>query len=249
MSIKTPAEHFSEALTRLSKHPHPFAPARAGAEAPRDPAAAGRPASQAFTIAFSREAGSGGITVAREVGRRLNWPVYDQELLESLASDLKVDVSLVQDYDERRGNWLVDCLKAFSASASVSEITYFHRLVRMLQALGARGECLVVGRGASFVLPADSTLRVRIVASHDDRIAFIVRERGLSKADAARFIDTHDKERFKFIKDHFHRELSDPQNYDLVLNRSRFSIDETAELVIEALQRMQARKAQSSAKA
>ncbi|MGE5388460.1 MAG: hypothetical protein ACM3NE_06195, partial [Hyphomicrobiales bacterium] len=32
-----------------------------------------------FTIALSREAGSGGTLVAREIGRRLNWPVYDRE--------------------------------------------------------------------------------------------------------------------------------------------------------------------------
>ena len=108
MYQKTAAEHFAEAITRLSKHPHPFAHPEAEtlpqprAEPPQGPA--GLP----FTIAFSREAGSGGITVAREVGRRLNWPVFDQELMEKLAKDLNVDVSFVEDYDERRGSWLVD---------------------------------------------------------------------------------------------------------------------------------------------
>jgi cytidylate kinase len=242
MSNKIAAEHFSEAITRLSKLPHPFAPAQTAGNTPAAHLSAARPEGQALTIAFSREAGSGGITTAREVGRRLNWPVYDQELLETLAADLKVDVSLVRDYDERRGSWLVDCIKSFSATASVSEVTYFHGLVRLLQVLGARGECLIVGRGSTFILPPDTTLRVRIVASRDDRIAFVARERGINKVEAARFVESRDKERLKFIKDHLHKDFTDPQNYDLILNRSRFSIDETAELIIEALQRMQARK-------
>ena len=59
--------------------------------------------------------------MANEVGRRLNWPVFDQELMEKLAKDLNVDISFVEDYDERRGSWLVDTIKAFSSSASVSE--------------------------------------------------------------------------------------------------------------------------------
>ena len=122
-------------------------------------------------------------------------------------------------------------------------MTYFRRLVRMLQALGARGECVVVGRGSTFVLPLDTTLRVRIVAAREDRIAFIAQERGLNRTEAARFVDTKDRDRLKFIKDHFHKDPADPQNYDLIINRSRFSVDETAEMVIEALQRMQARKA------
>lgn len=249
MSNKTAAEHFSEAITRLSNQPHPFHQGVAGAASEGGLAPGGRREGQAFTIAVSREAGSGGITVAREVGRRLNWPVYDQELLEHLAKDLKVDVSLLEDYDERRGSWLVDCIKAFSATASVSEVAYFHRLVRMLQAIGARGECIIVGRGASYVLPLETTLRVRIVAAREDRIAFIAKERNLNKIDAARFVDTKDKERARFIKDHFHKEPSDPQNYDLILNRSRFSVEETAELMIDALLRMQARKSPVIAKA
>ncbi|MGZ3384310.1 MAG: cytidylate kinase family protein, partial [Isosphaeraceae bacterium] len=84
MYQKTATEHFAEAMTRLSKHPHPFAHAKDQPQAERPEA----PTGIAFAIAFSREAGSGGITVAREVGRRLSWPVFDQELLESLAKEL-----------------------------------------------------------------------------------------------------------------------------------------------------------------
>ena len=124
MYQKTAAEHFAEAMTRLSKHPHPFAHAEDQPQAEQPEA----PTGSAFTIAFSREAGSGGITVAREVGRRLSWPAYDQELLENLAKELNVDISLLEDYDERRGSFLVDTIKAFSAAASVSEVTYFRRL-------------------------------------------------------------------------------------------------------------------------
>ncbi len=239
MYQKTATEHFAEAMARLSKHPHPFAHAKDQPQAERPEA----PTGSAFAIAFSREAGSGGITVAREVGRCLSWPVYDQELLESLAKELNVDISFLEDYDEgRRGSFLVDTIKAFSAAASVSEATYFRHLVRLLQMLGARGECLIVGRGSTFVLPPETTLRVRIVASRDDRIAFIARERKISPVEAAHFVDTRDRVRQEFIKDYFHKDRADPQNYDLILNRSRFSVDETAELVIEALQRMQARK-------
>jgi cytidylate kinase len=242
MYQKTAAEYFAEAMTRLSKQPHPFAKLEGESSTRERVGPSGPPTGVPLSIAFSREAGSGGITVAREVGRRLNWPVFDQELMENLAKDLNVDVSVVEDYDERRGSWLVDTIKAFSAAASVSEVSYFHRLVRMLQALGARGECVIVGRGSNFVLPLETTLRVRIVASRDDRIAFIARERKLSKVEATRFVDTRDRDRLKFIKDHFHKDFADPLNYDLIVNRSRFSVDETAELVNEALQRMQARK-------
>ena len=201
------------------------------------------PPGRPLCIAFSREAGAGGITVANEVGRRLSWPVFDQQILENLAKDMNVDVTFIEDYDEQVGSWLVDTIKAFSAAGSVSEVTYFHRLARQFHALGARGECIIVGRGSTYLLPLETTLRVRIVASHEDRVAFIAQERHLTTGEAARFVDGKDRQRLKFIKDHFHKDPSDLMSYDLFINRSRFSVDETAELVIEALQQMQSRKA------
>lgn len=229
MDWREPAKHIAESLIRASAHPHRRRP-----EGPPPPA---------FTIAFSREAGSGGTLVAREIGRRLNWPVYDRELLEHLANELQVDVDQLQYVDERPGSWLVDCLKAFAAASTVSEVTYFRRLLNLLLALGARGDCVIVGRGAPFVLPVDTTLRVRLLASRQDRIALLGREHGLDPTEAARYVETTDRERMRFIKDHFHKDLTDPQLYDLVLNASRFSVEECAAIIIEALHRLQARNA------
>ena len=45
----------------------------------------------ALTVAVTREAGARGSTIARRVGRKLGWQVYDQEMLEYLAQE-----SLVQ---------------------------------------------------------------------------------------------------------------------------------------------------------
>lgn len=196
-----------------------------------------------YTIAFSREAGSGGIFVAREVGRRLNWPVYDHELLDHLARELRVDVDQLENVDERRPGWLVECVRAFAAASSVSEVTYFLRLLKLLSSLGERGQCVIVGRGAMIALPIETTVRVRVVASRADRIALIGRERGLKPTEAASYMDSTDRERSRFIRQHFRKDLADPLLYDLVLNASRLSVEESTALVIEALLRLQARDA------
>jgi cytidylate kinase len=228
MDWREPAKQAAEALIRATSHPRHRPP-----EVPQPPP---------FTIAISREAGSGATLAAREIGRRLNWPVYDHELLEHLAEEMQVDVDRLDYVDERPGSWLVDSLNAFAAASTVTEVTYFRRLLNLILALGARGECVIVGRGAPFVLPVNTTLRVRLLASHEDRIALLCRERGLNPAEAARYVETTDRNRIRFVKDHFHKDLTDPQHYDLVLNASRFSVAESASIIIEALHRLQARK-------
>jgi cytidylate kinase len=200
------------------------------------------PPPPSFTIALSRETGSGGALVGAEVGRRLNWPVYDNELLAEVARVLQVDVNRLKGLDERPGSRLVECLEAFGSSRSVTELTYFRGLLRLILALGARGGCVIVGRGAAIALPVETTLRVRVVASREDRITAVARDRNATRAQAAHEIDAKDRERARFIKDHFHKDASDPLLYDLVLNASRFSIDECATIVIEGLERLQTRK-------
>jgi cytidylate kinase len=228
MDARAQAYQAFEALLRAERYPRTAPP----------PA----PPSPAFTVAVSREAGSGGAAVAREVGWRLGWPVYDNELLTHLAGELRVDVHLLEGVDERPGSRLVEFVEAFAATAAVTEVTYFRRLLKLLLALGARGDCVIVGRGAMIALPVDTTLRVRVVASEEDRVAAVGREHGLGHDEAARHVASRDRERRRFIKDHFHKDLTDPLLYDLVLNASRFSVDECAALVIEALQLLQARK-------
>ncbi len=221
------AFRIAEAWIRAGEHPNPREP-----EAP-----------PTFTIALSREAGSGGTLVAREVGRRLDWPVYDNEILDHLAKDLQVDVDLLESVDERPGRWLVECVQAFAAASTVTEVTYFRRLLKLLLALGARGHCVIVGRGAMMALPVDTTLRVRVVAPRENRIALVGREHGLNPTEAARYVDSTDRERSRFIKQHFGKDLTDPLLYDLILNSSRLSVAECAELVIETLLRLQSREA------
>ena len=64
------------------------------------------PKATPFTIALSREAGALGTSVAHELSKRLNWPVYDHELLEELAKDLGVGTRLLEEADEKPASWL-----------------------------------------------------------------------------------------------------------------------------------------------
>lgn len=201
----------------------------------------GAPPARPLTIALSREAGALGTSVARELHTRLGWPVYDHEVLEQIAEELKVGVSQVERVDERPVSWMLERIETFASGARVTETAYFRRLLKLLASLGARGECIIVGRGAAQFLPAESTLRVRLLARLEDRIAVISRELGLSAADAARFVETSDRERRRFIREHFNKDPTDPQHYDLVLNTSRLTVPGCAEVILRAAQDFRAR--------
>jgi cytidylate kinase len=237
MSPSSLSVHAAEAFIRATE--------RAKTPSSQQTQSGGPPKATALTVALSREAGALGTSVAQELAKRLNWPVYDHELLEELAKDLGVETRLLEEADEKPASWLQEVVEAFAAVPTVGETTYFRHLLKALHSLSARGECVIVGRGAAQILPPATTLRVRLMAALEDRITTVSRERGISLSEAARFVETTDRARNRFIKDHFHRDPTDPKHYDLVINTSRFSVAESAELILEALRRMQSRSRES----
>jgi len=123
----------------------------------------------------------------------------------------------------------------------VSESAFVRNLIETVLALGAHGECIIVGRGAAQILPAETTLRARLVAPLSERIATKARALDISRAEASGRVEDTDRERTRFIMDHFQKDPADPRLYDLVLNSSRFSVVQCAELMMAALRRLQGR--------
>jgi hypothetical protein len=220
----------AEAMGRAHLHAqtHPRAEGHSGA----GPAA--------FTIALSREVGAEGGAIARAVGARLGWPVYDRELLQQIAEKTGHAERHLHGVDEKRASWLRECVEAFAAVPGVSSGAYLRRLVETLVSLAGQGACVIVGRGAAQILPPATTLRVRLVAPRETRITTMSHRLGLTRQEVEPQVDAMERERLAFVKDYFHKDAADPHNYDVVLNTARFSIPECAEVIVEALHRLQA---------
>jgi len=91
--MRTSSELMTEAFERTRNQWR-----RDRAEGPLDDAPARR--TPRYTIAVSREAGSGGASIAREIGRRLGWAVYDHELLDKISAETGLRTELLESLDE-----------------------------------------------------------------------------------------------------------------------------------------------------
>jgi cytidylate kinase len=217
--ISTASDRFVEALARLNRYTQSAPPRRV-----KPP----------LSIALSRQAGSRGAEVARAVGERLGWPVYDQELLRRIAAEKGLQARLLEMLDERHMSWLEEMAASFCLCEASHEGSYLRSLLQLFAALGEAGHCIIVGRGSPQVLPAASTLRVRIIAARADRIAEIERRRQLSWAEAEKWVDRSDGERKQFVQHYFRTDPNDPLGYDLVLNTSKLSVSTCADLIVQA---------------
>ena len=189
-------------------------------------------------IAISREAGSRGKEIALVVGQQLGWDVLGKELLDFMAQRYKLPRDMLEIVDETRANWFHDVLGSFFDSRLVSQDRYVAHLERIIYLAALHGNIVFVGRAAQYILPRHSGLAVRIIAPKRQRIEDIMRRRNLERTEAGQLVDELDAARAEFCRRHFHREVSDPQEYDLTVNMARLSVEAAAELIVDAFCRV-----------
>jgi hypothetical protein len=188
----------------------------------------------ALTIALARESGARGGTIGRRVARKLNWQVYDQELLEYMAQDTVVRQGIFDNLPPAATAWMESQLDALLREKNLTQYPSIVNLARVILALGSQGEVVLIGRGAGFVLPRATTLHVRLIAPLQERIAYMSQWLRLPLQEAAEKVRTRDARRAEFINTHFHRQPGDIHQYDMLLNASLLGEETCAALIAEA---------------
>ncbi|HWG47295.1 MAG TPA: cytidylate kinase-like family protein [Gemmataceae bacterium] len=197
-----------------------------------------------LTIAFSREAGARGGTIARRVGRKLGWQVYDQELLEYMAQDAVASQGVLDD-PTTPVDWAEARVRQLLREQTIHEHPSILNMARVVLALGAQGQAVLIGRGAGCILPRETTLNVRIVAPLHERIAYMGQWLRLTVEEATERVRLRDERRREFVVNNFHRDPGDVHQYDVVLNSTLFGEDACAELIAQAARARTAQLLQS----
>ena len=196
-------------------------------------------------LTIEREYGSGGAVIAAELARRLGWELWDHSLTEEIATLARVSPAAAERHDERRDPLLYRLAKVFARGSNERSIALEDGVVfdaermvdllgRVVQRAAEQGECVIVGRGAAYILRdrADA-FHVLVYAPRDVKIARIM-TLGKSAAEAEELVETVDKERAAFIQQYFGADWPTRHLYHMFLNTA--AGDEIAvETILQAM--------------
>jgi len=176
-----------------------------------------------------------GTEISKALSQRLGWHIYDKEIVGFIASDKNVRVRLVEELDEKSQGLIEDTVRRLlemveGGGFGVEE--YHEALIRSLVYLATRGNAILIGRGANFVVRSQSGLHLRLVASPEVRMERLCNRWGLSPREARLRMEQTDRERTEFIRRHYKGDPDDPRNYDLVLNTDRLNPAQAASTVL-----------------
>jgi cytidylate kinase len=184
-----------------------------------------------LTVAISRQAGARGATIARKVAEILDWQFFDHDTLDYLAQDDTARAQLLADVPADAQHWADAQLAHLQRDRGLSAEGGSLRLVRILLTVGARGNAVIVGRAAGFMLPPETTVHVRIIAPLDARVAYIAQELRLTRPEAVEEVRARDERRALFLDQTLACDPADLGAYDVVVNSDRLGVEAAAQFV------------------
>ena len=186
-------------------------------------------------ITISRETGSGGRTIAHLLVEKLGapWKVYHEEILSEIAKKTHLEKELISEVNEQRLPFIEQIMMDFFGKKYLNLNAYHKQLTRILSVIGQRGDAIIIGRGASFLLP--SSLKVRIICEMNKRVERLMKLRNLSRNEAIKLINESDKKRSSLIKALYNHDVKKAHHYDLVIRiDNNLTIEDAVEIILAA---------------
>jgi len=188
-------------------------------------------------ITISRQAGSGGHTVAEKLLKLLqhpelespcSWAIFDRNLVEKVLQDHNLPHNLARFMPEDRISEISDTMDELFGLHPPSWTLVRQTSDTMLQ-LAELGNVILIGRGANIITAKlEYSFHVRLVGSLERRVKRMQETQHLNAKSALDLVQREDLGRKRYLKKYFNKDIEDPLLYHLVINTDLVPCGEAA---------------------
>lgn len=181
-------------------------------------------------ITVEREYGSRGAEFAHHLAKQLRWRIIDHCLIEEVAKEAGVSLSLAESCDERLDPWYYRFGKAFwhgsierlpaLPESDVFDSESMVNFVReYLQKVAEEGSCVILGRGAASILSrAPGAFHVFVYASQWRKVRWFEEHFPEHASEAEHELAATDRRRAAYVKRYFDQDWTDRRLYHMMIN-------------------------------
>lgn len=186
-------------------------------------------------ITISREFGSGGRSIAKEVAKQLGIPCYDKELIEKIAEESGYTKQIIEDQGEYalHANSFAYMFLGRGADGLSNADKIWIAQKKVIEDIASKGPCVIVGRCADYVLrERKDCLNVFVYADKAFRAERIVNKYGESAVKPEKRLDDKDKKRSLNYKYLTEQEWGKRKNYHLCIDSGFVGIEKAVDLIV-----------------
>lgn len=170
-------------------------------------------------ITISRQEGSLSREIAAAIADKHKWFYMDKAIIEKALVGYGIEPENFNRYDEKKPS-LWD-----NFSLEYDRYYNFFKLYLLEKAYENKG-CVLLGRGGAFFLKnVPGVLRIRLIASEENRIVRIMERFKCDEKYAKKIMHQTDHDRNGFHKFFYNESWEDPSLYDIVFNTDKISTD------------------------
>ena len=132
---------------------------------------------------------------------------------------------------------LNESAKFFDLTLPGSDRTYADILVERIRAIASESkdkDLIILGMGGSVLLSGfPGAIHVRVTASETTRLNTIAKKYRITTDEASEVLDIGDRKHRKFVRTVYGKDITSPEQFDLILNTDRLSVDECVDAIAE----------------
>ena len=201
--------------------------------------------SKSFSITISRQLGAGGAFVGQQLASRLNIFFADRDIVRYAANRLSTFEENLESREERLLSFWHSLLKTLPqkdvltvpAVASALEYTdqeLFDTEAEIIKKIAHEHSAVILGRCGHYILRDEPKhISIFLHADQEFRINRIQKLYNLQHDEATKMVEKSDKERAAYCKTFTHKEWMNATNYDLSIDTSKFSLEQSVELILQ----------------
>lgn len=195
-----------------------------------------------YVVTITRQFGSLGRPIARQMSEILNIGYYDRDLVDEAANKLKLPVSLVDREEESAKKMVVSPFARMKyplgKGTSETQDAIFEAQQNIIRFLAEKETCIIVGRCSDFILEEmENAMHIYIYAPYEERVHHCVNNLQMDIQEARQMIVEVDEARDSYHM-HYAGYLPDDKNHkDILIDSSFLGVEKTAQYLAEAVRR------------
>lgn len=207
-----------------------------------------------FVIAINREVGSGGHAIGEKIAQKLGVKFYDKAIIKELTKKFNLSVDELEEVRASKFNWWNNLVESymnryrieerFDVQSTVATTDNVFRVESdFLKQLAEDESCVIAGRSGFYIFrDHPNALKIFITCDIDKRIERMMKVRKMTEDEARAAIEKFDKGREAYTKKFSGRSRYDARNYDLVVNVTQMSEQQAVDLIMDYIEKTNAKK-------
>lgn len=185
-------------------------------------------------ITISRQFGSNGREIGRQLAEYLDIGYYNKEIMELIANDFGIDPDFFR--EENRNEQGLFSVAGRHKISAITELSInsevYEKACELIQGISQRESAVIVGRCADYILKDHpNTIKLFIYSDLETRINWSISEYKVPARKARKFVHDKDERRAGFYEFYTGQKWGASSNYDMMINTSYMNTEEIVKML------------------